>query len=102
MYLVTFHPCVHLTPSSSPPGVSPSPTTLLDRYSSPPTGPHCRRLFVDPPDGEPGVNSTNNTGTAPATVAKTGPASLVTAIPAGPFTLNFNNGQVTIPLQGED
>ncbi|XP_073328313.1 retinoblastoma-like protein 2 isoform X2 [Pagrus major] len=89
-----------LSTSSTLKGVSPSPTTLLDRYSSPPTGPHCRRLFVDPPDGEPGLNSTSTTSTAPATVAKTGPASVVTAIPAGPFTLNFNNGQVTIPLQG--
>lgn len=87
-----------------PPGVSPSPTTLQDRYSSPPKGPFCRRLFVDPLDGEPGVTAnTNSTSTVPA--AKTGQASLVTAIPAGPtmLTVTANNGQtVSIPVHGEN
>ncbi len=94
-----------------PPGVSPSPTTLLDRYSSPPTGSARRRLFVDPLDGEPAISSTtsSNSSTAPPAVTKTGQASLVTAIPAGQTvvtvataTVTANNGQtVTIPVQGE-
>ncbi|XP_039665792.1 retinoblastoma-like protein 2 isoform X1 [Perca fluviatilis] len=82
-------------------GVSPSPTTLLDRYSSPlagspPSGPHRRRLFADPVDGEP-------RGTAPVSVTKTTTASLVTTIPAGQtvLTVTANNGQtVSIPVQG--
>uniref|UniRef100_A0A8C3AWX3 Retinoblastoma-like protein 2 n=1 Tax=Cyclopterus lumpus TaxID=8103 RepID=A0A8C3AWX3_CYCLU len=84
-------------------GLSPSPTTLLDRYSSPPTGPFRRRLFVDPVDGEPYTAST-----APTAVTKTGPAGLVATIPAGQTvvsmataTVTANNGQtVTIPVQG--
>ncbi|XP_028440894.1 retinoblastoma-like protein 2 isoform X2 [Perca flavescens] len=101
---------VPLTPVSSGPdlhtgstvkGVSPSPTTLLDRYSSPlagspPSGPHRRRLFADPVDAEP-------RGTAPASVTKTTTASLVTTIPAGQtvLTVTANNGQtVSIPVQG--
>ncbi|XP_040894043.1 retinoblastoma-like protein 2 isoform X2 [Toxotes jaculatrix] len=98
-----------LNTSSTVKGVSPSPTTLLDRYSSP-TGPARRRLFVDPVDGETGVSSasTSTTCTTPANVTKTGQASLVTAIPAGQTvvtmataTVTANNGQtVTIPVQG--
>uniref|UniRef100_A0A3B5BHC0 Retinoblastoma-like protein 2 n=1 Tax=Stegastes partitus TaxID=144197 RepID=A0A3B5BHC0_9TELE len=94
-------------------GVSPSPTTLLDRYSSPPTGPARRRLFVDPPaDGETGAASTGSTSTTSTppiatAVTKTGQASLVTTIPAGQTvvtvataTVTANNGQtVTIPVQ---
>uniref|UniRef100_A0A672ZQ64 Retinoblastoma-like protein 2 n=1 Tax=Sphaeramia orbicularis TaxID=375764 RepID=A0A672ZQ64_9TELE len=91
--------------------VSPSPTTLLDRYSSPTAGTARRRLFVDPVDGESGATSTSSTSTtstAPATVTKTGQASIVTAIPAGQTvvtmataTVTANNGQtVTIPVQG--
>ncbi|XP_008300641.1 retinoblastoma-like protein 2 [Stegastes partitus] len=94
--------------------VSPSPTTLLDRYSSPPTGPARRRLFVDPPaDGETGAASTGSTSTTSTppiatAVTKTGQASLVTTIPAGQTvvtvataTVTANNGQtVTIPVQG--
>lgn len=97
--------------SSSVKGVSPSPTTLLDRYSSPPTGTARRRLFVDPVDGDARVtstSSTSSTSTAPAAVTKTGQASIVTAIPAGQTvvtmataTVTANNGQtVTIPVQG--
>lgn len=93
--------------------MSPSPTTLLDRYSSPPTGAARRRLFVDPLEGEPSVTCTSNTSTtaaAPATVAKTDQPSIVTAIPAGQTvvtmgtaTMTAENGQtVTIPVQGED
>uniref|UniRef100_A0A8D0CQ52 RB transcriptional corepressor like 2 n=1 Tax=Sander lucioperca TaxID=283035 RepID=A0A8D0CQ52_SANLU len=96
---------VPLTPVSHGPdlhtGVSPSPTTLLDRYSSPlagspPSGPHRRRLFADPVDAEP-------RGTAPASITKTTTASLVTTIPAGQtvLTVTANNGQtVSIPVQG--
>ncbi|XP_044048161.1 retinoblastoma-like protein 2 isoform X6 [Siniperca chuatsi] len=98
-----------LNTNSTVKGVSPSPTTLLDRYSSPPTGStHRRRLFVDPPDGEPGVTSTSTTGAAPTVMTKTGQASLVSAIPAGQTvvsvataTVTANNGQtITIPVQG--
>nr|XP_046249917.1 retinoblastoma-like protein 2 isoform X2 [Scatophagus argus] len=100
-----------LNASSTLKGVSPSPTTLLDRYSSPPTGTARRRLFVDPLDGEPGVPSnstTATTSTAPAATTKTGQPGLVTAIPAGQTvvtvataTVTANNGQtVTIPVQG--
>ncbi|CAI5668394.1 unnamed protein product [Oreochromis niloticus] len=94
-----------LSSSSTLKGVSPSPTTLLDRYSSPPAGTARRRLFVDPVDGEPGLTSSGSASTA---VAKPTQASLVTAIPAGQTvvtmataTVTANNGQtVTIPVQG--
>ncbi|MEQ2291060.1 hypothetical protein AMECASPLE_009502, partial [Ameca splendens] len=83
-------------------GVSPSPTSLQDRYSSPPTGGFRRRLFVDPVEGEISVTSTSSS--APQTsIPKTAQASIVTAIPAGQtvFTVTTNNGQtMTIPLQG--
>ncbi|XP_075939360.1 retinoblastoma-like protein 2 isoform X1 [Anarhichas minor] len=77
-------------------GVSPSPTMLFDRYSSPPTGPFRRRLFIDPADREP------------TAVTKTAPTGLVATIPAGQTvvsmataTVTANNGQtVTIPVQG--
>ncbi|XP_070686183.1 retinoblastoma-like protein 2 [Pempheris klunzingeri] len=95
-----------LSANSTIKGVSPSPTTLLDRYSSPPAGAARRRLFVDPVDGsESGVVPT---GAAPAAATKTGQAAVVTAIPAGQTvvtmataTVTANNGQtVTIPVQG--
>lgn len=78
-------------------GVSPSPTTLHERYSSPPTGTARRRLFID---GE----STSD----PAQPVKPAQPSLVTTIPAGQTvvtmataTVTANNGQtVTIPVQG--
>ncbi|XP_067292433.1 retinoblastoma-like protein 2 isoform X2 [Pseudorasbora parva] len=77
--------------------VSPSPTSLHDRYSSPPTGTACRRLFVD---GE--------TTSEPAQPVKVSQPSLVSPIPAGQTvvtmataTVTANNGQtVTIPVQG--
>ncbi|XP_030646026.1 retinoblastoma-like protein 2 [Chanos chanos] len=86
-----------LTANSAGKGVSPSPTTLHDRYSSPPTGTARRRLFVD---GE-------TTSDPPTTVRVTQP-SLVSTIPAGQTvvtmataTVTANNGQtVTIPVQG--
>uniref|UniRef100_A0A3Q2DEJ0 Retinoblastoma-like 2 (p130) n=1 Tax=Cyprinodon variegatus TaxID=28743 RepID=A0A3Q2DEJ0_CYPVA len=76
-------------------GVSPSPTSLQDRYSSPPSGGFRRRLFVDPVEGEPSVTATQQSA-----VPKTG---IVTAFPAGQtvFTVTTNSGQtMTIPLQG--
>ncbi|XP_038138136.1 retinoblastoma-like protein 2 isoform X2 [Cyprinodon tularosa] len=76
-------------------GVSPSPTSLQDRYSSPPSGGFRRRLFVDPVQGEPSVTSTQQSA-----IPKTG---IVTAFPAGQtvFTVTTNSGQtMTIPLQG--
>uniref|UniRef100_A0A3P9Q8A4 Retinoblastoma-like protein 2 n=1 Tax=Poecilia reticulata TaxID=8081 RepID=A0A3P9Q8A4_POERE len=93
-------------PLISTTGVSPSPTSLQDRYSSPPTGGFRRRLFVDPVEGEPGVTSTGSSAlTSPpqTPIPKTGPSSIVTAIPAGQtvFTVTTNSGQtMTIPLQG--
>lgn len=96
--------CGPPSPSLPSPGVSPSPTTLLDRYSSPPTGPFRRRLFVDQFNGEAGVTSTIATSTAPTTVTKTDQAGLVPAIPAGQtvVTVATANGQtVAIPVQGE-
>uniref|UniRef100_A0A3Q2QYB8 Retinoblastoma-like protein 2 n=1 Tax=Fundulus heteroclitus TaxID=8078 RepID=A0A3Q2QYB8_FUNHE len=79
-------------------GVSPSPTSLQDRYSSPPTGGFRRRLFVDPVEGESGV-----TGAPQTPMPKTGQTSMVTTIPAGQtvFTVTTNSGQtMTIPLHG--
>ncbi|XP_042609520.1 retinoblastoma-like protein 2 isoform X3 [Cyprinus carpio] len=78
-------------------GVSPSPTSLHDRYSSPPTGTVCRRLFVD-----------GNSTSEPAQPVKVAQPSLVSPIPAGQTvvtmataTVTANNGQtVTIPVQG--
>uniref|UniRef100_A0A4W4EBX9 Retinoblastoma-like protein 2 n=1 Tax=Electrophorus electricus TaxID=8005 RepID=A0A4W4EBX9_ELEEL len=82
---------------SLPTGVSPSSTTLHERYSSPPTGTVRRRLFVD----------SETTSDSAASVRVTQP-SLVSTIPAGQTvvtmataTVTANNGQtVTIPVQG--
>uniref|UniRef100_A0A8C7FCT1 Retinoblastoma-like protein 2 n=1 Tax=Oncorhynchus kisutch TaxID=8019 RepID=A0A8C7FCT1_ONCKI len=92
-------------PLSSPhfaPGVSPSPTTLLDRYSSPPTGSARRRLFVDASFDTPSDPSSTTT------TVRTSQAIVTTTIPAGQTvvtmataTVTANNGQtVTIPVQG--
>ncbi|KAM3869888.1 retinoblastoma-like protein 2 [Diretmus argenteus] len=71
-----------LTANSAIKGVSPSPTTLLDRYSSPPAGLARRRLFVDPVDG-----TSHSAGQTVVTMATA--------------TVTANNGQtVTIPVQG--
>uniref|UniRef100_A0A8C8M3I4 Retinoblastoma-like 2 (p130) n=1 Tax=Oncorhynchus tshawytscha TaxID=74940 RepID=A0A8C8M3I4_ONCTS len=100
-------------PSLSPPyssrahtnsGVSPSPTTLLDRYSSPPTGSARRRLFVDASFDTPSDPSSTTT----TTTVRTSQAIVTTTIPAGQTvvtmataTVTANNGQtVTIPVQG--
>ncbi|CAL8263339.1 unnamed protein product [Merluccius merluccius] len=85
-----------LSASSTLKGVSPSPTSLLDRYSSPPSNVARRRLFVDASDG----------GAGPQT--RTTQPTLVTTIPAGQTvvtmataTVTANNGQtVHIPVQG--
>ncbi|XP_026166676.1 retinoblastoma-like protein 2 isoform X1 [Mastacembelus armatus] len=96
-----------LSASSCVKGVSPSPTTLLDRYSSPPTGLGRRRLFVDPADGDTGVTSSSSSSTTsatPASMTKTGQASIT--IPAGQTMVNMATttltvGQtVAIPVQG--
>uniref|UniRef100_A0A8C8H7R4 Retinoblastoma-like protein 2 n=1 Tax=Oncorhynchus tshawytscha TaxID=74940 RepID=A0A8C8H7R4_ONCTS len=94
-------------PLSSPhfaTGVSPSPTTLLDRYSSPPTGSARRRLFVDASFDTPSDPSSTTT----TTTVRTSQAIVTTTIPAGQTvvtmataTVTANNGQtVTIPVQG--
>uniref|UniRef100_A0A673WCD4 Retinoblastoma-like protein 2 n=1 Tax=Salmo trutta TaxID=8032 RepID=A0A673WCD4_SALTR len=90
---------------TSPPGVSPSPTTLLDRYSSPPTGLARRRLFVDASFDTPSDPSSTTTTN---TTVRTSQAIVTTTIPAGQTvvtmataTVTANNGQtVTIPVQG--
>ncbi|XP_047452997.1 retinoblastoma-like protein 2 isoform X2 [Mugil cephalus] len=84
-----------LTPVRPEVKVSPSPTTLLDRYSTPPTGSVCRRLFVDPVDGESTAAPTK-TGLVTATI----PAGQ-TVVTMATATVTANNGQtVTIPVQG--
>uniref|UniRef100_A0A673WCZ1 Retinoblastoma-like protein 2 n=1 Tax=Salmo trutta TaxID=8032 RepID=A0A673WCZ1_SALTR len=87
------------------PSVSPSPTTLLDRYSSPPTGLARRRLFVDASFDTPSDPSSTTTTN---TTVRTSQAIVTTTIPAGQTvvtmataTVTANNGQtVTIPVQG--
>ncbi|CDQ60655.1 unnamed protein product [Oncorhynchus mykiss] len=93
-----------LSTNSGGKGVSPSPTTLLDRYSSPPTGSARRRLFVDASFDTPSDPSTTTT----TTTVRTSQAIVTTTIPAGQTvvtmataTVTANNGQtVTIPVQG--
>ncbi|XP_056137847.1 retinoblastoma-like protein 2 [Lampris incognitus] len=102
-----------LITNSADKGVSPSPTTLLDRYSSPPTGPARRRLFVDPVDNTSSPDhcvtpTSNSVSPIVPTLARSGQANLVASIPAGQTvvtmataTVTANNGQtVTIPVQG--
>ncbi|XP_013878432.1 retinoblastoma-like protein 2 [Austrofundulus limnaeus] len=87
-------------------GVSPSPTTLQDRYSSPPTGGFRRRLFVEPVESEPGTTSTSSTASSSIIVTKTGPPGLIAAIPPGQTvvataTVTANNWQtLPLPVQG--
>lgn len=90
--------------------MSPSPTTLLDCYSSPSIGPARRRLYLDPVDESRAASTSSTSSTsAPPVTTKTGQAGIVTAIPAGQTvvtmataTVTANNGQtVTIPVQGE-
>ncbi|XP_037307928.1 retinoblastoma-like protein 2 [Pungitius pungitius] len=85
---------INLGPESS--AVSPSPPTLLDRYSSPPTGPFRRRLFVDPADGEPRAATGMTKAGLVATIA-----AGQTVVSMATATVTANNGQtVTIPVQG--
>ncbi|KAJ8002850.1 hypothetical protein DPEC_G00163250 [Dallia pectoralis] len=85
-------------------GLSPSPTALLDRYSSPPTGSVRRRLYVDSSSDTP----SDPTTTTNTTVVRTSQAIVTATIPAGQTvvtmataTVTANNGQtVTIPVQG--
>uniref|UniRef100_A0A8C2CA54 Retinoblastoma-like protein 2 n=1 Tax=Cyprinus carpio TaxID=7962 RepID=A0A8C2CA54_CYPCA len=80
-------------------GVSPSPTSLHDRYNSPPMATACRRLFVD-----------GDSTSEPAQPVKVAQPSLVSPIPAGQTvvtmataTVTANNGQtVTIPVQANE
>uniref|UniRef100_A0AAV2KYP6 Retinoblastoma-like 2 (p130) n=1 Tax=Knipowitschia caucasica TaxID=637954 RepID=A0AAV2KYP6_KNICA len=68
--------------------VSPSPTTLTERYSSPPAT-FKRRLFVDPPE--------SGTKASPRSLAPVPSGQTVVAT----ATLSANNGQtLTIPVQG--
>uniref|UniRef100_A0A8C7JKP2 RB transcriptional corepressor like 2 n=1 Tax=Oncorhynchus kisutch TaxID=8019 RepID=A0A8C7JKP2_ONCKI len=88
-----------LLPFLSPPGVSTSPTTMLDRYSCPTTGSARRRLFVDvscdAPSDPSTTNLTTNLRTSQAIPAGQTVVTMATA------TVTANNGQtVTIPVQG--
>nr|XP_048726573.1 retinoblastoma-like protein 2 isoform X2 [Caretta caretta] len=92
-------------------GLSSSPTTLYDRYSSPTTNPTRRRLFVDndnPPDSgtpvrvsqQPVVNTVPVQNVTPETVSVT-PGPGQTLVTVATATVTANNGQtVTIPVQG--
>lgn len=92
-------------------GLSSSPTTLYDRYSSPTTNPTRRRLFVDndnPPDSgtpvrvsqQPVVNTVPVQNVTPETMSVT-PVPGQTLVTVATATVTANNGQtVTIPVQG--
>uniref|UniRef100_A0A8C3HDY4 RB transcriptional corepressor like 2 n=1 Tax=Chrysemys picta bellii TaxID=8478 RepID=A0A8C3HDY4_CHRPI len=93
-------------------GLSSSPTTLYDRYSSPTTNPTRRRLFVDndnPPDSgtpvrvsqQPVVNTVPVQNVTPETMSVT-PVPGQTLVTVATATVTANNGQtVTIPVQGK-
>ncbi|CDQ65332.1 unnamed protein product [Oncorhynchus mykiss] len=88
-----------LLPFLSPPGVSTSTNTMLDRYSCPATGSARRRLFVDvscdAPSDPSTTNLTTNLRTSQAIPAGQTVVTMATA------TVTANNGQtVTIPVQG--
>ncbi|XP_032661272.1 retinoblastoma-like protein 2 isoform X3 [Chelonoidis abingdonii] len=92
-------------------GLSSSPTTLYDRYSSPTTNPTRRRLFVDndnPPDSgtpvrvsqQPVVNTVPVQNVTSETMSVT-PVPGQTLVTVATATVTANNGQtVTIPVQG--
>ncbi|CAB1322835.1 unnamed protein product [Coregonus sp. 'balchen'] len=94
-----------LSANSGGKGVSPSPTTLLDRYSCSATGSARRRLFVDassdtPSDPSPSTTTTTTLRTSQAIVTTTIPAGQ-TVVTMATATVTANNGQtVTIPVQG--
>lgn len=112
--LTPIHHGPDLSSHSTGKGVSPSPTTLQDRYSSPPTGSAKRRLsFVDainpiPPEPSSSISTMTTTTTSAATPVRSAQTPLVSTIPAGQTvvtmataTVTANNGQtVTIPVQG--
>uniref|UniRef100_A0A3P8YQL2 Retinoblastoma-like 2 (p130) n=1 Tax=Esox lucius TaxID=8010 RepID=A0A3P8YQL2_ESOLU len=91
-----------------PPGLSPPPPTLLDCYSSPPTGSARRRLFLDSSSDTPSDPSATTPATTATTAVRTSQAIVTATIPAGQTvvtmataTVTANNGQtVTIPVQG--
>ncbi|XP_028971036.2 retinoblastoma-like protein 2 isoform X1 [Esox lucius] len=89
-------------------GLSPPPPTLLDCYSSPPTGSARRRLFLDSSSDTPSDPSATTPATTATTAVRTSQAIVTATIPAGQTvvtmataTVTANNGQtVTIPVQG--
>uniref|UniRef100_A0A6Q2XQI2 Retinoblastoma-like 2 (p130) n=1 Tax=Esox lucius TaxID=8010 RepID=A0A6Q2XQI2_ESOLU len=88
--------------------LSPPPPTLLDCYSSPPTGSARRRLFLDSSSDTPSDPSATTPATTATTAVRTSQAIVTATIPAGQTvvtmataTVTANNGQtVTIPVQG--
>ncbi|NXP11893.1 RBL2 protein, partial [Thinocorus orbignyianus] len=93
-------------------GLSSSPTTLYDRYSSPTANPTRRRLFVDNDNGsdsgtpvrvsqQPVVSSVPVQNVNPEAMSVT-PVPGQTLVTVATATVTANNGQtVTIPVQGE-
>ncbi|XP_055011295.1 retinoblastoma-like protein 2 [Boleophthalmus pectinirostris] len=105
-----------LNSNSTSKGVSPSPTTLMDRYSSPPAT-FKRRLFVDPPETSPKIPSSSSpvpprtVSSLPSSLPSLSPSAqgkttIVSSIPSGQTvvataTYSANNGQtLTIPVPG--
>uniref|UniRef100_A0A8B9Q9L1 RB transcriptional corepressor like 2 n=1 Tax=Apteryx owenii TaxID=8824 RepID=A0A8B9Q9L1_APTOW len=92
-------------------GLSSSPTTLYDRYSSPTANPTRRRLFVDSDNSsesgtpvrvsqQPMVNTVPVQNMNPEAVSVT-PVPGQTLVTVATATVTANNGQtVTIPVQG--
>ncbi|XP_059569775.1 retinoblastoma-like protein 2 isoform X2 [Alligator mississippiensis] len=92
-------------------GLSSSPTTLYDRYSSPTANPTRRRLFVDGDNTsdsgtpvrvsqQPVVNTVPVQNVTPETMSVT-PVPGQTLVTVATATVTANNGQtVTIPVQG--
>ncbi|XP_067158691.1 retinoblastoma-like protein 2 isoform X3 [Apteryx mantelli] len=92
-------------------GLSSSPTTLYDRYSSPTANPTRRRLFVDSDNSsesgtpvrvsqQPVVNTVPVQNMNPEAVSVT-PVPGQTLVTVATATVTANNGQtVTIPVQG--
>lgn len=93
-------------------GLSSSPTTLYDRYSSPTANPTRRRLFVDGDNTsdsgtpvrvsqQPVVNTVPVQNVTPETMSVT-PVPGQTLVTVATATVTANNGQtVTIPVQGK-
>lgn len=93
-------------------GISSSPTTLYDRYSSPTAHPTRRRLFVDNDNTsdngtpvrvsqQPVVNTVPVQNVNPEAVSVT-PVPGQTLVTVATATVTANNGQtVTIPVQGK-